>query len=247
MKIAQISALAIGLVSLASGGVRVVIRVENTGEKKPALDQRLWVEKDRLRMDLKADGGGEHLVIYRKDKDAVFLVDPAGKSYVEMTREEIRQAAERMRQAVEKMREAMKSMPPQQREMMEKMMSGNPAMGLGDSAADARMEYKKVGPAKAGSWSAVQYDGFRGGEKKVKVWVVDYGALGVTRADFEVMQEIGEFFRSLKITPPTDFYRDSEVLKGLPVRTVTLDDAGKDHMQIDLVEVKKEGVPSSRF
>ncbi len=248
MKIAKIMTPILSFLSLSMGGVKVVVRVQNLEDKKPALDQNLFVEKDRLRMDLQGAGKGEeHSILYRKDKDAVYMVNPAEKSYMEMTRADMKKAADKMKQAMEQMRAAMKNMPPQQREMMEKMMAGRGGMGMTDSAADFHMEYKKVGLAKVGSWSAVEYAGFRGGVKKTRVYVVEYGALGVAREDFGVMKELGEFFKSLHMGPQADFYRDSETLKGLPVRTVVLDEAGKDKLQMDLTEVKKESFPASEF
>jgi len=233
----------LGLI-LPEAGVVISSRILGADVKTaPTSTQMTRVEKDKLCVTIQSNNK-ETRIIYRKDKDAVYMVDVSAKSYTEMTRADVKKAGDRMQEAREKMQEAMKNMPPEQRAMMEKMMGG-----IVPSAPPvaSKMEYKKTGSSKSGNWKTDEYDGFRDGSKSSHLWIVDYGKLGVSREDFAVLKELGDFFSSLKISSPMDFMKETETLPGFPVRSQTFGENGKESVTMEVTEFKKEEIPPSHF
>src|SRR5215813_4481297 len=63
--------------------------------------------------------------------------------------------------------------------------------GQGEAApaALAPITYKRTGTSKVQSWTCTTYDGFRGSEKVVEVCAAEGAAIGLTSADFTVVQQ----------------------------------------------------------
>src|SRR5690606_1337793 len=119
------------------------------GEAGTEGTQKILLAPDRLRLDL-TTGSENHRFLYSQKQDAIYLLQPEAKAYSEITRGDLQAMSKRLDAAMEKMREQMKNLPPEQREMVEKMMGAAvPEPGL---AAEAPPEFKKVGSEKIGSW-----------------------------------------------------------------------------------------------
>jgi hypothetical protein len=252
MKIAKFAVWIICGLSPLRAGVEFTVTVENLGEKSPPATQKVWVEKDKIRMDISAEGR-KAFFIYRKDKDAIFTVDPANKSYVEMTRADAQKVGEHMQEMRAKMQEAMKNMPPEQRAMMEKMMGGEAPPATEPAA---KIEYRKKGKGKVGSRAVTEYEVLRSGEKTAKAYVTEFGDFQLSRDDFAVIKDLMAFYQSLaqnlKIGAMAqlgdiDLYQDMDAFPGFPVRMVALDAAGKEKTRVDIAGVKKGSVAASQF
>jgi len=87
------------------------------GEK--TIKQRVFYKNGKMKM-LNIETG--EYSIYRFDKELVWQVNPAKKTYQEMTFADMEASMARSKDAMADMREKMKDMPPQQRKMMKKMM-----------------------------------------------------------------------------------------------------------------------------
>ena len=90
-----------------------------------SMTMKTYLEKDRMRMESKGKEM-DHVSIYRKDKEVIWMIDNKEKTYTEMTKAEMEKMKKQMEDAMKMMEEQMKNMPPGQKEQMEKMM---PMMG----------------------------------------------------------------------------------------------------------------------
>ncbi len=229
------------LVSSAQAGV--VLTMETVDGKAKTVTVAK-VEPDRFRVDV---DGGKQTVIYRKDKDAFWMLNPGKKTYSEMTRKDIQAMSERMSGAMKQMEDQMKDLPPAQRAQIEAMMKGR--MGGQPSAPT----YQKMASGqKVGTWVATQYAVLRDGKKTSEVFHAHPKAVGLVEADFAVFTSLADLFKSMtKDLENTGFYRagkvDGAVPAGVLVRSVRLDDAGKPGAVSTLTEVKRGAVAGSEF
>jgi hypothetical protein len=172
------------------------------------------------------------------------MIDPAKKSYVEMTRAEVEQLGGQMAGAMAKMQEALKGLPPEQRAKMEAMMRGR---GMG--AAAATTEYRKAGSGKAGKWTCDRYDGYQNGQKTSEVCTVDPKTLGFAIADFEVARQLADFFRQLMPQNADQMFsvggNEPQGFTGIPVRRVY--SIGQQQVVSEVTEVSRQTFPDASF
>ncbi len=254
MKISIFFILFICGVQNSFSGTEFSVKVEGLGAKKTISSQKIWIEKDRICLNLYSEGNKEALFIYRKDKDAIYMVDIAGKSYTEMTRADLKKMGERLQEAKAQMQAAMKNVPPEQRAMIEKMMGGQ--MANPEVKTPAKTEFKKSGNSKVGPYAVTEYEVFDGGVKTALAYVTDYSSIQLSREDFSVLKDLSNFYQefaqSLSFGALSKF-RDMEKFQGIdafpgfPVRMITLDSTGKEGMRVELADIKKTTIPASQF
>jgi hypothetical protein len=129
---------------------------------------RIRLDPNRARIESEA-GGKPHVFIYRADLQTMYMINPADKSYREMTKQNLEAVGDQMSQMQKMMAEKMKDMPPQQRQMMEQMMKQRMggAAGAG-AAAQPPMIYKKVASGETvNQWTTDKHEGLRGGQKEI--------------------------------------------------------------------------------
>jgi hypothetical protein len=225
----------------ACAGVHMLSTVEFLAEKKDPMSINLWLDKDRVRME----GMGQGYMIYRGDKELFWMVNEKDKTYTEMTKKDMEEVAGKMDEAMKKLNEQMAKMPPEQREMMEKMMKG---MKGGQPGAVSKTTYKKLGGETVNGWSCDNYEGDRDGEKKSEVCFAAVKKTDITEADVQVLKDMAGFFskmaKSIETFIPTA--TDNSVPKGLPVRTVSFKD-GKPSAKTEVKEIKKENLSADKF
>jgi hypothetical protein len=124
------------------------------------------------------------------------------------------------------------------------------AAGRGQPAL-ARITYKRTGSSKAAEWPCSTYDGFRGSEKVVEICAAEGNAIGLTSADFTLVQEAVNMVKT--IAPPDIIERipvygsaESQGFTGFPVRRVSFRN-GQPDTTTELVEIKREPVPAPSF
>lgn len=112
------------------------------------------------------------------DTDTVTQVDYMGRRYATATVQEyvefMRGAMEMAAQAMQQMQEALKTMPPEQRQMVERMMQSQmgPAASLGQACGAARTEVRQTGQrATVAGYPAVRYDVLSDGRPSAEIWV----------------------------------------------------------------------------
>lgn len=237
--------LSLSLALPAVAGVHVLTVHESLAEKKDPMNINVWVEKDRVRID----GMGPGYMIYRGDKQLMWMVNEQDKSYTEVTKQDVEQISAKMDDAMKKLNEQMAKMPPEQREMMEKAMKS--IKGGQASVGTAKTTYKKTGSDKVNSWSCDTYEGDQEGKKKSELCVASMKKVGdISEGDVQALKDMAGFFGKMskgveQFMPSGN--ADNGLPKGvLPVRTVTYRD-GQPDFKTEVKEIKKENVAASHF
>jgi hypothetical protein len=133
---------------------------------------------------------------------------------------------------------------------VQQRLTADTASGRGQASL-APISYRRTGMSKVGSWTCTMYDGFRGAEKVAEVCAAEGSAIGLTAADFALAREAIDMVKA--IAPPETIERipvygtvQSQGFAGFPVRRVNFRN-GQPEGTSELVEFKREGVPSTNF
>jgi hypothetical protein len=117
--------------------------------------------------------------------------------------------------------------------------------------APAKITYKRGAASKVGNWTCTTYEGFRGTEKVVEVCAAESAAVGMTRADFTLVQQAIDMMKSVAgpdIVDRIPIYgtAESQGFVGFPVKRVSYRD-GKPDITSELVGIKREAIPPATF
>ena len=241
-KTARLAVLALSLSmlpQLAGAAVLIHFRHASPGGAEPTA-AKAWVESDRFRMET-----GDQVVIFRGDKQLLWMVDAKNGRYFEMTAEQLRKTGEMMSGMMAQMQEQLKALPPEQRAMAEKMMAGK-MPGMAEPAAEPKIE--STGKRETiNGFPCTEYRVARDGAVKQELWVTDWNNLGLEASDFKVFEDMAAFVKNAT-GPMKDlgsagwahkYGKEEGALPGVPVRTVTLTSHGKSVDEIGSVERKK--------
>ena len=207
---------------------------------------------DRIRFE-SSSPGQEQVFIYRADRQAMYLIDPAKRTYQEITREQLDQLAAKLEEMTAMIEEQMRSVPPSQRAMVEQMMRG--MMNNMPGGVSVPIVYTRVSTGeRVGEWACDRYEGHRGDDKVQEVCTADWRSLNLSADDFRVLQELGEFFEGLSSQFNFDLYQvgiDTEgseagTFPGMPVSRTTFAN-GQATMSHEISEFSRETFASSMF
>lgn len=168
-------------------------------------------------------------LIFRGDKQLMWVVDAEKKEYYEVTREAIEKLTASVSPAMEKMKNQMETLPEAQRAMAEEMMKqrmGNMAM-----QEEAELTYQPTRQQKAiQGYECTRWNVFRNSEKIEELWVTDWNNLAYRQELQTALNALSEFITSLQkavqqfpmasqISMPLDYNANAE-LNGIPVSSV---------------------------
>ena len=124
------------------------------------------------------------------------------------------------------------------------------ASGRGQPAL-APITYKRTGSSKVGEWACTTYDGFRGAEKVVEVCAAEGNSIGLTAADFTLVQQAIDVVKTVvqpELIERVPLYgtAQGQGFAGFPVRRVGFRN-GKPEVTAELVEIRRDAVPPSNF
>jgi len=225
----------------------LVMQFEHTSQPgKPATSGSVYAETDRLRTEL-----GTSVMIFRADKDLLWILDEKNARCTEMTREQMKALGEQARGAMAQMQEQMKDLPPAQRAMMEKMMGGK-MQGTAAEPETARTIVKVGKTETINGFPCTLYEARRGDKHLQDLWVTDWKTLDIKPSDFKVYESFAEFLKSAMgpLVQKADVgfaqkYEGPDAVPGMPIRIVTVTE-----MHPVTVEVKKiahETIAADKF
>lgn len=105
--------------------------------KTQELHTKGYLKPTKLKSISDEEGSG---IIIRSDKELIYVIHAKDKTYSEMTFKEFEGHIAKMNEQMKQMQEQLKNVPPEQREMMEKMMGG--------MMAEKEYQLKKTGEKK---------------------------------------------------------------------------------------------------
>lgn len=198
----------------------VLTTEQQSPEGTPTGSSTVQLSSHATRMDA-THGGRKSDIIFRADKNLLWMIDPDARTYREMTQADMAATAKQVNSAMEEMKKQMAEMPPEQRAMMEKMMGKMGAMG---TETQAPVEFRKVASGeKVGSWVTDKYEATRNGQKVAEMWVAPLSAVKIKPEEMQVMEALTKFFEEgLKQFMPGIAMPSTPggAKNGIPVKTV---------------------------
>jgi hypothetical protein len=174
------------------------------------------------------------VMILRMDQEKIYNVDPAKKTYSEMTFADMEAYAKKAGDKMAQYREKIKNMPPEQRKQMEAMTG---MMG----GTDGAVEISATGEKKSvGGFACTKYVMKRGGKEMMTLWVTkDVTGFDNLRKDWI---EFGK--RMAALTNMSGLGDAYQKVDGFPMET-DMDMMGK--MTTVVTKVEKRSTPASEF
>lgn len=238
---AILSALATPL--LAADGVLIAEKTTTGGTTQTG---QVQLERTRVRTETAGASGVKQIVIFDGNAQVLRMIDPARKTYTEMTKADVDRLGDQMAGATAQMQQQMKNMPPDERARMEAMMRGRGMPG----AAETKTVYRKTGTDKVGKWTCDKYEGYRGTQKTSEVCTVDPSALGLTAADFDVTRQLAAFFQKIMPQNADRVFSigrlEDQGFSGVPVRRVSFA-GGQQQSVTELTEVTRQTFTDAVF
>ena len=112
----------LGMAGTANAGVVFRIEVQDLFAGGQVEITEIKIDGNRMRTD--SGGSNPTTMIFLGESDEMYMIDHTEKTYIVMDRETVEAMANRMSEAMQQMEAAMAQVPPEQREMMERMMKG---------------------------------------------------------------------------------------------------------------------------
>jgi len=229
---------------LAADGILIV---EKSTTGTTTRTSQAQIEKTRMRSE-SAGPNGTVIMTFDGTAEVMRTIDMQKKTYTEMTKADVERMSAQMAGAMAKMQqmqEQMKNMPPAARAQMEAMMKGR-GMTMG---APAKTEYRKGGKGTVGKWSCDKYEGYQDNVKTSELCTVEAKTLGFTPADFQVTQQLSNFFKAMVPQGADQMFNVGtgapQGYSGVPVRrTYTI--GGRETVS-ELTDVSRQTFPDSLF
>lgn len=208
-----------------------------SGDK--TVTEKMYYMPKKFKSESSDDGG---MVIFRLDKEVMYIVNTKEKTYSEMTFAEMENAMKTMGSKMDatmaKMQKEMEGMPEAQRKMVEKMMKGKIP---GKTAEGAEIEVTRTGEKKTISgYSCTKYVLGEKGKDLLTLWVTK------DVKDFEGMRKDFEQFRKrlMAMNPMMAKGLAAKIneVDGFPIET----DMGGRMKQV-VTKIERKATPSGDF
>lgn len=220
--------LGLALASTASADATIRMKITRGLEsQKPRVSTGVMrLNSDCMATHWEGDGSEGGRMIFRGDKDLMWVVNDGKKSYQQIDQAFFDQVSGQMADARAQMTAQLEKMPPAQRAQMEEMMKkmGGGAPG---AAATKKIEYRKTAETKTiGGHKCTKYEAYWGDDLVSYVWVAPYSAMKLTPADRAVFEKMADFVTRMTGSfgpPQKQDYLPMHELNGVPLLTQQLD------------------------
>lgn len=243
--------IALMLASIASADVTIRIKETNDlGSKKPTVSTgtlRFNAVAMTTRWDAKPGDHGR--VIFRGDKDLLWMVDDGKKTYQQVDKAFIDQAAAQVTDAQAQMKAQLEKMPPDQRAQAEEMMKkyGGAVASAGGAL---KLDYRKSAATRViNGVTCTKYDAYLGEDLISHAWVAPYSAMKLVPSDAAVFTKMADFMQKMTSsfgkTARQDYIPMHE-LGGIPLLMQDVD-GGKVTSETLVESVSREPIPAGSF
>jgi hypothetical protein len=197
------------------------------------------IEPTRMRTEIAGPNGVTNVTIFDGGKQALYIIDPSRKTYVEMTKADVDRLSAQVQGAMTQMQAQLEKLPPAQRAQMEAMMKGRGGVATLPAGSD-----------KVGRWTCDKYDLMLGGQKIGEICSVNPTALGFGATDFNVMGQMAAFYSGMAPQVVSQLPGVSGIdqfgSSGFPVRTVMMNQ-GQAMTTTEVIEAGRQTFPDSLF
>jgi hypothetical protein len=188
-----------------------------------------------MRTEMAGPNGVTNVTIFDGGRQALYLVDPARKTYMEMTKADVDRLSAQLQGSMAQMQAQLEKLPPAQRAQMEAMMKG--------------VQHTRTGSDTVGRWTCDTYDLTIGGQKIGEVCMVNPATLGFGTTDFDVMRQMGEFYSAMAPLMPNQLPGvsgiDQRGSQDFPVKTVMM--VPGQTVTTEVIEAGRQTFPESLF
>lgn len=233
---------------------------EMTASGSAAVAETISVQDGKLRVDASASGNSPATAMIFADQELLILND-AERSFYRITPETIEelgtmlgQVSAQVSAAMEQMQAQLANLPPQQREMMERMMRDRmPNMAAMTQAAAPTMRIEQGAGQQIGAYACTEYSIYADDALVQELCAADYSSVPGADDIASVFANVQGFFEGLRNAMPpalagmrnNPFDTMSQV-EGFPVRTRTYVN-GNLQQELVLSSAETRDIESSRF
>jgi hypothetical protein len=218
----------------SADGILVIQRVTSEGAAPLTVEMR--IDATRMRTEMAGPNGTTNVTIFDGGKQVLYTIDPARKTYTELTKADVDRLSAQMQGAVAQTQSQLEKLPPAQRAQMDTMMKG--------------VQLTRTRSDTVGRWTCDNHDVMLGGQKIGERCTVQLATLGFSETDFDVMLQMGAFYSAMASLAPGQPPGVSGIDRGggsdFPVRTVLIFPGGTT-TTTELVEARRQTFPDSLF
>lgn len=249
-------ALALLAVGLLAGTARADVtlkmsRTDLTAKDATPVNGTVYITPDKAASLWEPEKKGEpgSHVIYRGDKQLLWIITDGDKKYMEMTKESIDQLGGQVDEAMARMKKEMEGVPPEQRAMMEKMMAG---MGGGAAKAPVRVVKKTDDSKTINGFPCTRYLVSLDGKASSEIWAAPFEKLELKKSDLKIFEDMIKLFDGLLsrfkgMSKRGQGMVNSDGIDGVPIQTTTFDSDGKPNGVTNLESVTRGAVDAKLF
>lgn len=235
----------------AWSGVVIEMTVSGEGSDGEAAVDKIYAQGEMLRMDPHPKSGDDDMSVIFRD-NALWFVDHKEKTCKTIDEEGMEQLTAEIGAAMKQMEAQMAQMPPEQREMMMKMMKEKMPALMGGESPPRRIDAGAT--EKVGDYSCKVHTLYVGDEKAWEVCAATEGLPGGTAEAmkaFEAMSRFAEDLREIAASGPfagmlKTPMLDMDQVDGFPVRVRSFDN-GEISSETTLKSVTSEKLEASVF
>ncbi|MCB9029749.1 MAG: hypothetical protein H6619_01750 [Deltaproteobacteria bacterium] len=242
----------VAIASTAFADVSVTFTTKDFGSGKQE-NQTMYIKGDNLAISEKNNIQQPDMIFKSTAKEAV-AIDHSRREYFVMNKETMQKIGGQMSAAMKQMQAQMATMPPEQRRMMESMMSGK--LGNMGAAQKAKIEVRKTGETdKIDGKPVVKYEIVKNGRKTTEYWVTPISNVKNGQQVYTAFSSLGSFMSDL-IDSMKDFPLASSIetpfseftsINGIPVLTRQFDQNGKVTQETRFGEIVEAQFAMSSF
>ena len=236
----------LGSASLGTAGVVMKFTAHGTGDDAKPMSGSMEMQGDSVRVDNEGT-----TMIFRGDKQVVWVIPAGSDSYMEMTKDSMKQAAAGMDAAMAAMKDQLANMPPEQRAMVEKMMAQRAQPAAAPAPVSETLKPTGKTETIAGH-ATTAYDSYQGAERVRESWVADWKVFDLTAADMRPLEEMADFMSALAPgmakrmdTGFAAHYSGKDALPGVPLRVVAFSKTGD--WTHEITSLQRQDVAAARF
>ena len=216
----------------SADGILITQRVTSGGAP---LTIQVQIQAARMRTETAGPNGVTSVTIFDGGKGVLYNIDPARKTYTEMTKADVARLSAQLKLGAAEMQSQLEKLPPAQRAQMQAMMRG--------------VELTRTGSDKVGRWTCDNYELTLAGKKIGERCTVSLATLGFAAADFDVMNQMGAFYSvmapELAGQLPGRGGVDTPGNSDFPVRTVLMGPGGT--MTTEVIEADRRTFSDTLF
>jgi len=227
-----VSSLTASTIGQSADGILITQRVTSGGAP---FTVRVQIEATRMRTEMAGPNGVMNVMIFDGGKQVLYIVDPARKTYMEVTKADVDRLSAQVQKGMAQMQAQLEKLPPAQRAQMEAMMKG--------------VQHTRTGSDTVGRWTCDKYDLMMDGQKIGETCSVNLTTLGFGATDFDVMGQMGAFYSAMapqmagQLPGPSGI--DPRGSSDFPVKTVLMVPGGT--VTTEVIEAGRQTFSDSLF